>query len=172
MADYSESAFFKVRKWLINELYQSGVLSASQYTNSSPVVPIQQIPESNSNEDWIGAGLPKDAPVIVYDTLTPGGYDTDFWNCRDEVILWVYDYDIDKLFKIRELLYDLFHRFDLTADDVNQYNDGKNIFKFHYFDVMMGLPTDEIDQVVGRYGINLVIAYEYTRQIQSNGRFA
>ena len=172
MPDYTKSAFFKVRKFIISELYANDILHPAKYTASSPVVPVQQIPEAEDNKDWSDTGLPADAPFIVYDIVIPGGYETDYWNCRDEVMLWVYDYDLEKLFEIKEFLYDLFRRFDLSADDINAFDDGENTFQFHYFDIMMGLPTDEIDQIVGRYGINMVISYEYSRQIQANGRFA
>jgi hypothetical protein len=157
---------------MIQELFDNEILIAGHYTDSSPVVPIQQIPEAEDNRSWQDAGLPADAPVIVYDIVIPGGYDTEFWNCREEVSLWAYDYDLEKLFEIKEFLYDLFRRFDLAADDVNNFDDGDSTFQFHYFDIMMGLPTDEIDQIVGRYGVNLVISYEYSREIQTNGRFA
>jgi len=157
---------------MIEELFENGILNRSDYTNSSPVVPIQQIPEAEDNVSWTAAGLPEDAPFIVYDTVITGSYEDSFWNCRDEIVLWIYDYDISKLFEIKEFLYDLFHRLDLAALDINNFDDGDNTFRFHYFDVMTGLPSDEIDQVVGRYGMNMVISYQYNRQIQSNGRFA
>lgn len=172
MTDYKQSAFYKVREWLISELYSSGVLNEADYTNSSPVVPIQQIPEAEDNTTYAEAGLPQDAPFIVWDMLSPGTYDTDYWNCRDEVMLWVYDYDVDKLLEIKELLYDLFKRFDLTAEDINNYEYPDSPYLFQYTDIMTGLPTDEVDQVLGRYGMNFVVTYQYTRPIGANGRFA
>jgi hypothetical protein len=172
MTTYTQSAFYKVRKWMIQELYDNGILNPSNYTQSSPIVPIQQVPETDDNIDAASAGLPVDAPFIVWDILVPGTYETDFWNCRDEVMLWIYDYDIEKLMEIKEFLYDLFHRFDLSAEDINNFEDPDSPFQYHYFDIMMGLPTDETDQVLGRYGINMVIMYEYTRPLLENGRFA
>lgn len=154
---------------MLNELFSSGILNAADYTDSSPIVPIQQIPEAFANSTATATGLPKDAPFIVYDMLMPGGYDTEYWNCRDQVILWIYDYDVEKLMEIKDFLYDLFRRFDLTAEDVNQISE---TYKFHYFDIMMGLPTSQIDMVLGRYGFNMVISYQYTRPVGSNGRFA
>jgi hypothetical protein len=163
MADYKTSAFYKVRKWMKQELQDNAIIS------NPIIVPIQQM--AGDPEEITGAGLAKDAPFIVYDILIPGGYDTEYWNCRDEVMLWVYDYDVERLFEIKEFLYDLFRRFDLAATDINNFPDDSP-FTFHYFDVMMGLPTDEIDQVLGRYGINLVVSYQYTRPITNTGRFA
>jgi len=154
---------------MISELYSNGILNEDDYQNAPPVIPIQQIPEATDNRDN-GTPVP-DAPFIVYDFLVPGGYDTEFWNCRDEVMLWIYDYDIEKIFEIKEFLYDLFRRFDLSARDVNEFNDPAP-YKFQYFDVMMGLPTDEADQILGRKGANIVITYQYDRAIQANGRFA
>jgi hypothetical protein len=148
------------------------VVRESNYTEAPLIVPIQQIPDNFDNRDWQAAGLPADAPFIVYDYLIPGGYDTDYWNLRDEIMLWIYDYDIDKIMEIKEALYDITRRFDLAATDINAQADVDSPFVFHYFDVMMGLPTDEADQVVGLSGVNLVLTYEYTRPILSNGRFA
>lgn len=154
---------------MISEMYTNGIIAEADYQSAPPVIPIQQIPEVLDNRD---GGFPvPDAPFIVYDFLTPGGYDTEYWNCRDEVMFWIYDYDIEKIFEIREFLYDLFRRFDLAATDINNFSD-PSPYQFHYFDVMMGLPTDEAGQVLGRKGANLVVAYQYTRAIQANGRFA
>ena len=167
MADYTDSAFYKVRRWLIQELSDNGI-------GEIQVVPIQQVPEVE-NQDTIGGGpggwVPGDESFIVYDVLVPGGYDTQYWNCRDEVMLWIYDYDVERLFEIKEFMYDLFGRFDLSAADINSMEDDSP-FLFHYFDIMMGLPTDQADQVLGRKGMNMVISYEYTRPRLANGRFA
>lgn len=173
MADYTKSAFYKVRKWMLQELYDNSILSESNYIKAPAIVPIQQIPESWENRDWSEAGLPADAPFIVYDFLIPGTYDTDFWNLKEEVMLWIYDYDIEKVLEIRDFLVDLFRRYDLSARDVNEFTDPDGSpFIFHYFDIMTGLPSDEANQVLGRVGANLVVTYQYTRQIGDNGRFA
>jgi len=171
MADYKNSALYKVRKWMISELYGNGILNEAHYVNISPIFPIQQVPESGGIRDYSSAGLPEDAPFIIYDYITPGGYDTDYWNCRDEISLWIYDYDIEKIFEIKDFLYDLLRRFDLSATDINEFSDSSP-YQFHWFDIMAGLPTDEADEVLGRKGINIVVEYEYTRPILSNGRFA
>jgi hypothetical protein len=155
---------------MIAELYSNGILNEADYQNAPPVIPIQQIPEANDNRD--GAFPVPDAPFIVYDFLIPGGYDTEYWNCREEVMFWVYDYDIEKLFEIKNFLYDLFRRFDLSASDINSFDDPGNPYRFQYFDVMMGLPTNATDQILGRSGANMVITYQYTRAQTPTGRFA
>ena len=171
--DYTKSPFYKVRKWMTSELYENSILNENNYTNAPPIVPIQQIPESFDNRDWQDAGLPADAPFIVYDFLTPGTYDTDFWNSKEEIMFWIYDYDLEKVLEIREFLIDLFRRYDLSARDVNEFDDqNESPYTYHYFDIMMGLPTDEANQVLGRVGANLVVTYQYTRPIGVNGRFA
>jgi len=157
---------------MLQELYDSDILVAGNYNKASAIIPIQQIPESGDNRDWQDAGLPSDAPFIVYDFLIPGTYDTDFWNIKEEVMLWIYDYDVAKVLEIRDFLVDLFRRYDLTAADVNEFSDPDTPFTFHYFDIMTGLPSDEADQVLGRVGANLVVTYQYTRPIGTNGRFA
>jgi hypothetical protein len=172
MSKYSNSAIYKVRKWLESELYASGVLTPDFYVGTSPVIPIQQIPETDGNDVLGPTGMATDSPFIVYDFVTPGGYDTDYWNRRDEVMFWIYDYDLEKVIEIRDFMYDLFGRFDLTAADINNFNDPGNPYQFQYFDVMMGLPTDEADQVLGRVGANIVVSYQYSRPVLSNGRFA
>lgn len=172
VSDYTKSPVYKVLSWLIDELYSNDILRESNYTDAPPIIPIQQVPESNDNQTFADIGLPEDAPFIVYDIVVSGNYGTDFWNRSEEVSLWAYDYDIEKLFEIKEFLIDLLGRYDLSATDINDFDDGESVFRFHFFDIMTGLPTDEIDQIVGRYGINLVITYEYSREIQSSGRFA
>jgi hypothetical protein len=157
---------------MIDELYSNGILRADNYTNTSPVIPIQQIPEAFDNREWADIGIPADAPFIVWDIVIPGGYDTDFWNCREEIMFWIYDYDVDRVMEIKEFLIDLFGRADLSATDINDFDDPDNVFQFHYFDIMTGLPTDEAKSVLGRYGINMVLVYEYSKQILSNGRLA
>lgn len=170
---YSKSAFYDVRRWMLAELYAAGVLTEGDYLSSSPVVPLQQIPEAFDNSSWREAGMPADAPFIVYDIIVPGGYDTAYWNLRDEVVLWIYDYDLDKAFEIKELLVDIFRRLDDSARDINEFLEGTDSpFRFQYFDVYSGLPSDEAKQVLGRMGINIVVTYQYTRQTLPNGRFA
>ena len=173
MTTYSKSAFYDVRNWMLSELYASGVLRNTDYSNSSPIVPIQQIPEAFDNNSWQDAGMPADAPFIVYDIIVPGSYDTEYWNMRDEIVLWIYDYDLDKILEIKELLVDIFRRFDESARDINEFIENTDSpFRFQYFDVYSGLPSDEAKQVLGRMGVNIVISYQYTRQTQANGRFA
>ena len=154
---------------MTSEFYSNGILTESDYQGAGPIVPIQQIPEITDLSSE--GGFVGDAPFIVYDFLTPGGYDTEYWNCRDDVMFWIYDYDIEKIFEIKEFMYDLFRRFDLTARDINEFPDPAP-YKFQYFDIQMGLPTDEADQILGRKGANMVITYQYDRAIQANGRFA
>lgn len=172
MADYNQSAWFKVRRWFLSEMFSSGVLQENDYQNSSVIVPIQQIPENITEIDFQGSGLPSDAPFIVYDIVVPGGYGTDYWNRRDEVMLWLYDYDVNKLFAMSELVQDLFGRFDESARDLNNFEANTTPFTYHWADVMMGLPTDEGKDILGRTGMNIVVTYEYTRNLASNGRFA
>lgn len=166
---YKKSAIYDIRKWLWAELTDvtTGILSQADYnkvvTNFNAVVPIQQIPETNSTLTT--------QPFIVYDYI-PIERGPDYWRQREEVVFTIYCSDYSDLMEIQEFMKDVFGRMDDSARDINAYNPS-SVFKFFMFEILDALPPDPAKNEDGRFGASFTVAYEYTRKsITANGKFA
>lgn len=157
---YAQHPILDVRTWLLNELYASTVLNMADYAIADPLVPIQQLPETN---DSMG-----DKAFIVYDMQDLKHFGDDYWIKRQSVTLSIYSPNYMKVLEIQNLLIDLMDRADLTARDINAFNLSSN--KFLLFEVIGSIPPAPAREENGRYGGSIVVEYEYTRSIGNNGR--
>ena len=171
MTDYSAHAVLDVTDWIVAQAFASNVLNPADYvlpdtTTLSPMVPIQQLPETNNEI--------KAAGFMVYDMQPlryPGG-SGDFWTQRESLTITCYSNNYMKSLTMQSLLNDLLRRMDLTARDVNAASTSSGHNKFYMFELMGSLPPDPAMEENGRYGSSVIVEYEYSKTINDGGRFA
>jgi hypothetical protein len=167
MADYTKTAVGEVRAFLWENLKADNILNENEYIADGfihplvPIIPAQQVPEFNN--------LISGKPYIVYD-FEVGAYDSDYWICEENLILYIISTDYGKSVQILNYLIDLFRRMDDTARDVNS-SLNSDTFKFHYFYVNRMESPLPMEEEGGNQISTADISYKYSRRIGSNGRF-
>jgi hypothetical protein len=165
-----------INKYLLAELYASGALEESDYLVDSiqwkPIFPVQEPPEfSVSNPINPKTGFHGE-PFLVYDVAIPM-YGTDqFWNCEEQVLYSIYARDYRDARRTQLAVYDIFHRQDLSARDVNEFLGSDSPYRFHWVNVVDSPPPDPKDSPDDFSETFIMIEYEYSRWIGPDGRFA
>ena len=172
MADYSKTALTNIIKILWKELKDNGVLTSTDYPviYRDPFGPIFSVQQSGQREQFI---VP-DAPYIVYD-YDIVGYDTDWVICKDRITFKIYATSLSKTIEIMNLMLDLFRRFDESAKTVNNYAkivDPESPFVYKYFSLTEANSPDPASELAGELEADIAIVYSYTRDVNSEGRFA
>lgn len=167
MTDYAKTAVGEVRSFLWDNLKSDNILNENDYIADGfihtlvPIIPAQQVPEFNN--------LISGKPYIIYD-FEVGSYDSDYWICHENLILYIIAADYGKGVQILNYLVDLFRRMDNTAQDVNA-SSVSDTFKFHYFYVNKAESPLPMEEEGGNQISTIDISYKYSRRIGSNGRF-
>jgi hypothetical protein len=172
MADYSKTALTNVLKVLWRELKDSSVLNPNDYppVYRDPFGPIFSVQQSGQREQFIRP----DAPYIVYD-YDIVGYDTDWVICQDRLTFKIYSTTLTETIKIMNVMLDLFRRFDESAKTVNEYVkdvDPTSPFAYKYFSLTEANSPNPAAELQGELEADLAIVYSYTRDLNSEGRFA
>lgn len=165
MTYVSSHPILDIREYLVAELYASGLLVASDYVTDfgqvDPVFPENQTPESNS--------LFKNKPFLVYTTESPSVVGTQYWLMLGRSTITAYSDDYSVVLDLQIFLLDLFRRFETTAQEINELADVNSFLTVFVID---SDSSNEPDTEYGRYSATIDIEYQYTRAINSNGKFA
>jgi hypothetical protein len=176
MADYALGAVYEIRKLLWKELQDKGIMVASDYVSSDPIyqyVPIMPVQEQSEFKTNIITGKPE-LPYIVYD-LDVVGYGTDWMICEERLTFKIYSKSYNKVIAITNLMVDLFRRFDDSAKDLNKYVKTLNTnspFRYHYFALTEANSPNPAEELDGRLEADIAIVYSYSRDLNTEGRFA
>lgn len=168
MVDYSKTAVAEIRDFIWSEIQEAGILNRNDYIADgfnkplNPIIPVQQVPEFNN--------LMSGKTHIVYDFMVKT-YSEDFWMCEEEMSLYIYSPDYSKILQITNFLLDTFRRMDLTAKDVNLSRANNSKFKYHYFYLDAAESPSPVDEEGGNHMGYVSIAYKYSREIGSDGKF-
>jgi hypothetical protein len=172
MADYTKTAISDVIGILWKELKDNGALVESDYPivggkRLMPIFPTQEDETKNliSNPE---------APYLVYDFDTMS-YDVEWVICKERLTFKIYAPDFDKVIEIMNIMLDLFRRFDESAANVNTYVKSVNPtspFRYKYFSLTEANSPDPADELAGRLEADISIVYAYTRNLNTEGRFA
>jgi hypothetical protein len=137
-------------------------MSTSAYNGLIPIIPTQQVPA------FTEMGTAK--PFIVY-TYTNAGYSENIWSHVEQMSYIVYSDSEQQLRQIGNFLVDLLRRYDLTAEEVNDFiptivngsgdHDEQN-FEFHYVTVMATLGPEPYRTEGGRQATSITVRYAYT----------
>jgi hypothetical protein len=167
MADYTKTAVGEIRDFLWTQLKNNTLLNKNDYIADGfiqpliPIIPAQQVPEFNN--------LISGKTYIVYD-FQIGAYDSDYWICEENLILYIISPDYGKGVQIINFLIDLFRRMDDSAKDVNS-SLISDLFKFHYFYINSAESPSPMEEEGGNQIATVDISYKYSREIGENGRF-
>lgn len=179
MADYTKTAISDVIGILWKELKDNGALVENKYpvvaqdnpndppTYLIPIFPVQEDETKNLISD------PK-SPYLVYDFDTMS-YDVEWVICKERLTFKIYAPDFDKVVEIMNIMLDLFRRFDESAATVNAYVKTVNPtspFRYKYFSLTEANSPDPADELAGRLEADISIVYAYTRNLNTEGRFA
>jgi hypothetical protein len=178
MADYTKTAISDVIGILWKELKDNGALVDTDYPIVSdpdeqivrrliPIFPTQEDETKNliSNPE---------APYLVYDFDTMS-YDVEWVICKERLTFKIYAPGFDKVIEIMNIMLDLFRRFDESAANVNTYVKSVNPtspFRYKYFSLTEANSPDPADELAGRLEADISIVYAYTRNLNTEGRFA
>ena len=192
MADYSLGAVYEIRKMLWQELQDKGVMLASDYTDGSTstdliardpndiiqtrglYIPIMPTQEQDIFKTKFVLNRANPLPYIVYD-LDTVGYGTDWMICEERLTFKIYSNSFSKVLTITNLMVDLFRRFDDSAKDLNKYVKTLNTnspFRYHYFALTEANSPNPAEELDGRLEADIAIVYSYSRDLNTEGRFA
>lgn len=160
------AAIVDIRKYLISEIHKTDILNGVTYPakfgGKIPVVPIQQLPETNNTL--------KTKPFIVYDLAPMPNNRQEYWIKCEELTLYVYGSDYSQVLAIQDFLVDVFGRLDKSAQDLNEIDSRKVSFLTCFLSGDNKVMPAQSEG--GKYGATVSIEYDYTREIDGNGRFA
>jgi hypothetical protein len=172
MADYTKTAISDVIGILWKELKDNGALVENKYPllggqRLMPIFPVQEDETKNLISD-------PEAPYLVYDFDTIS-YDVEWVICKERLTFKIYAPDFDKVVEIMNIMLDLFRRFDESAATVNAYVKTVNPtspFRYKYFSLTEANSPDPAEELAGRLEADIAIVYAYTRNLNTEGRFA
>lgn len=175
MANYALGAVYEIRKMLWEELQTSGIMLASDYRDGNvQYIPIMPTQEQDIFKTKFVLNRENPLPYIVYD-LDTVGYGTDWMICEERLTFKIYSNSFSKVVTITNLLVDLFRRFDDSAKDLNKFVktlDGDSPFRYHYFALTEANSPNPAEELDGRLEADIAIMYSYSRDLNTEGRFA
>lgn len=168
MTDYNKNARTIINKFLWNKITESGILESGDYRvdNSTqhiiPIVPAQQIPETNN--------LLNGLPYIIYDYAIES-YDDAWWICEEKILYTIVSTSVSKISEISEFMVDLFRRKDLSGKELQSFNTEKNLIKFYSICLDSVSSPEPFETEGGRMAAQVEISYKYSRFVGQNGKF-
>lgn len=159
------SPIIAIRKQLIDQVMASGIVDdvtyPEQFNEQIPVVPIQQLPETNNTLSG--------SPFIVYDLEIMPNNNQAYWQKCEQVTFYIYGKDYIKIVALQDLLVDFFGRMDKTAADLNTQESVENLSFLTCF-ISANSSTSTKESEIANYGATVTIEYEYVRPINFEGR--
>ena len=168
VADYKLDAMLELRKYLWRELYTREIFDKDDYwsdnlgENIIPIIPVQQAAEMNQ--------FLSGKKHIVYDKIGMS-YEDNWLICCEQVLFTIYATDISDITQIRNYMIDEFRRMDESAQDINQWVDLSNKFKFHTIWVADISPISPSEELQGFFSAEVILEIKYSRITNGLGRF-
>lgn len=169
-ADYKYVASYDIRKTLLNELIDKGIIDLNDYLADGftqplqPIIPAQQVPEFNNM-------LPGKT-FVIYDITQSHGA-TQWWMSEDVITFDVVSRDPTEIQTIINLATDLFRRYDDSAREINLSLVASSPYTYHYFKVESADPVQAFANEGGFMNGMLSVRYAYTRELDPvTGRYA
>lgn len=167
---------YEINKYLWNELVDSEILELTDYQIGGiqyrPIFPVQEPPALQSGTaiepftDFHGE------PWIVYDVALPEYGSVSFWECQEQILYTIKARDYMDTREVQMGIYDIFHRLDQSATDLNRYLGPSSAFRYHWVNVIDSPPPDPKDSPDDPAQSFIMVEYQYSRWIRNDGRFA
>lgn len=175
--DYSSIGTYQLNKWLLNKLkdltwvndstgLQEKVFKAYQFAGgTTPLLPMiqgAQVPDFTN--------LTGGPPFIVFSYSTGAGVSWE--RKREQAAYVIWDGNTLRERVIQNYMINLLERFELTAEEINDYLFGlnaQNPFEFKYVQMTTATSPDPAITEQGRQKGLVVAAFEYTRAMDNRG---
>jgi hypothetical protein len=167
--DYKADAVNELRKYLWSQLLLTNIFDEENYYSDSlnsivvPIIPVQQSPEMNQ--------FLSGKKHIVYDKIGMS-YEENWMICCEQVLFTIYATEVSEINEIRNLITDLFRRMDNSARDIREWDGISNKFKFHSIYIADISPIAASEEMKGFFSADVVIEAKYSRDLDSEGRYA
>lgn len=169
MTNYSKLAVYEINQFLWQKLQDSALLSKNDYYVDefadflTPIIPAQQIPEFNN--------LLPGKPYIIYDYEKK--ITLENWWITEEIITYsILSQNYDQINSILNFINDNFRRYDDSAKDLNNYTSSDSQFNYHFL-YSDNISSPEYFKNEGGFMLGQIdICVQYTRNLDSSGRFA
>jgi hypothetical protein len=179
LTNYEVTAVHGLNKYIWHKLStgDNPVIDPARYENGLiPLIPTQQAPTFNNMTDQKGGS--GGVPFIIYHSTTPA-LSQNFYIKMEHVMFTVYSNKTSEINAICSLIKDELHRWDYSAEDVNDYIDSlttdpnyNDYSKFAYKAISVvngnaGLPTNS---EAGRMSGTVSLRVSYTEDTDSRLR--
>jgi hypothetical protein len=169
MTNYTYVASYDVRKALLKELQDKGIIDLNDYIADNfyeslePIIPAQQVPEFNN--------LLPGKTYIIYDVMQ-NNMGEQWWLSEETITFDVVSRNQAEIQTIINIATDLFRRFDLTAKDIKAGLVASSPFEYHYFKVDSADPVQAFVNEGGFMNGIISVTYSYTRDLDwTTGRY-
>lgn len=170
MANYKLDMIYDIRKYLWDQLtHVNSIFDENDYYSDNigdtliPIIPVQQLPEINQ--------FLSGKKHIVYDKIG-SNYDEMWMVTNDQILFSIYATGADEIYEIRNMMIDVFRRFDESAKDLNSWSWLSGFFKYHSIHIADISPIGPSEELQGYYTADIILEVKYSRNINPDGRFA
>ena len=162
MTNYTYVASYDVRKALLSELQDKGIIDLNDYIADGfyeplePVIPAQQVPEFNN--------LLPGKTYIIYDVVQ-SNMGVQWWLSEETITFDIVSRNQSEIQTIINIAVDLFRRYDMSAKDIKAGLIASSPFEYHYFKVDS---ADAVQPFVNEGGFMngiISVTYSYTREV-------
>lgn len=162
MGDYNTAAISGINSYLWSNIQSE--LGWETVRGLVPIISPQQEPELKNTKK----------PFIVF-TWSFSNQDVYIERYTEKAGYLIYSEDVRDVVRGMNLIIDLFRRFNLSAEDVNDYiyssgTDWQKEYEYKCIEVMTASGPEPIDSEGGTYEASVTIDYTYTVALKDNGR--
>lgn len=163
--DYSQFPSQKIRKWVYEEMINSGIIDPDLYDGINPFIPSQDVDQLNQ--------LPNNLFYIIYFSMFAPKDNNQLLGVGKEYIYFnILANNYNDLGTIINFLIDLLGREDESARQLNNYLVGENDKTYSFLNIELSHSQEPypIEQPLDRIVQELCFCYKYVRQIDNTGR--
>jgi hypothetical protein len=162
----SVPAVFGMNGYLWSQIQAGSILSPSDYGGLIPIIPIQQEPQLITAIEAVG-GI-SSAPYIVYSWYNAAIDANSWYRPTDMVVYSIYSLDQLKLRQLYMLMFNLFSKFDVSAQAVNKFVQGSSMsaeakqYNYNFISVSAGMAGQPQQVENAPYRATLTLRVNYT----------
>lgn len=163
---YNRLPAFDVISYFWAELQATEILDATDYyvddfeAELIPIIPVQDLPQMRN---YLG-----DKTYIVYEVLGLPVKEGNWFIKQEQILFTVYSPSFNKMVEICSLADDALNRLAETGKDITKSLNSE--FTFHCFETEYDI-SGSTDSEGGRMYADIVVTYEYTRDLAQSGRY-
>ena len=163
---YNRLPAFDVISYFWAELQATEILDPTDYyvddfeAELIPIIPVQDLPQMRN---YLG-----DKTYLVYEVISLPIKDGNWFIKQEQLLFTVYSPSFNKMVEICSLADDALNRLADTGKDITKSLNSE--FTFHCFETEYDI-SGSTDSEGGRMYADIVVTYEYTRDLAPSGRY-